>query len=176
MLNRVAAVLLGLSLLSCASMRSSSSGGPTAASATLRDASGATVGTASLTQTSSGVLVSGSLSGIGSGTHAVHVHTVGKCDGPGFESAGGHFNPTNRQHGFRNPAGSHAGDMPNVSLPQSGALTFDALLPNASLSGSNALLDADGAAVVVHASADDYVTDPSGNSGSRIACGVIVAR
>ena len=104
------------------------------------------------------------------------MHEVGRCDAPAFTTAGGHFNPEGKQHGFRNSSGSHAGDLPNVSPPQSGSLTFDVLLPNASLSGRNALLDADGAAIVVHASADDYLTDPSGNSGSRIACGVIIGR
>ena len=169
MLNRAATVLLALSVVSCASLRSGSSGGATTAAATLRDATGATVGTASLSQTASGVLISASLTGVGGGTHGIHVHTTGRCDGPDFASAGGHFNPTNKQHGFRNAAGAHVGDLPNVSPPQSGALTFDVLLPNATLSGDNAVLDADGAAIVVHASADDYVTDPSGNSSSTFA-------
>ena len=178
MLSRLAAALLGLSVLACASMRSAPSegGGVTSAMATLRDASGVTVGTASLSQTSSGVLVSASLSGLGSGTHAIHVHEAGRCDAPEFTTAGAHFNPEQKQHGYRNPAGAHAGDMPNVSLPASGALTFDVLLPRAALSGKNALLDGDGAAIVVHASADDYQTDPAGNSGTRVACGVITGR
>ena len=131
---------------------------------------------ASLSQTQSGVLVSASLTGIGSGTHGMHVHEVGRCDAPAFTTAGSHFNPERKQHGYRNPAGAHAGDLPNVSPPPSGSLTFDVLLPNASLSGRNALLDGDGASIVIHASADDYQTDPAGNSGSRIACGVIVGR
>jgi Cu-Zn family superoxide dismutase len=174
--RRVASALLGLSLISCASVRSGSSSAVSSASATLRDASGATVGTASLSQTAAGVLVSASLTGPGSGTHGMHVHETGRCEPPAFASAGGHFNPEHKQHGFRNPAGPHAGDMPNVSLPQGSGLTFDVLLPRASLGGKNGLLDADGAAIVVHASADDYQTDPAGNSGPRLACGVIVAR
>jgi Cu-Zn family superoxide dismutase len=144
--------------------------------ATIRDAAGMAVGTASLSQTQSGVLVSASLTGIGSGTHGMHVHEVGRCDAPAFTTAGSHFNPERKQHGYRNPSGAHAGDLPNVSPPPSGSLTFDVLLPNASLSGRNALLDGDGASIVIHASADDYQTDPSGNSGARIACGVIVGR
>jgi len=175
MLHRVAVVSLAL-LTSCASAPRPPAAGPTSATATIRDAAGTEVGTASLSQTQSGVLVSASLTGIGSGTHGMHVHEVGRCDAPAFTTAGSHFNPERKQHGYRNPAGAHAGDLPNVSPPPSGSLTFDVLLPNASLSGRNALLDGDGASIVIHASADDYQTDPAGNSGSRIACGVIVGR
>ena len=176
MLYRLAVVSLGLLLTSCASAPRPPAAGPTSATATIRDAAGTEVGTASLSQTQSGVLVSASLTGIGSGTHGMHVHEVGRCDAPAFTTAGSHFNPERKQHGYRNPAGAHAGDLPNVSPPPSGSLTFDVLLPNASLSGRNALLDGDGASIVIHASADDYQTDPAGNSGSRIACGVIVGR
>lgn len=176
MLHRVAVVSLGLLLVSCASAPRAPSAGPTSATATIRDAAGTEVGTASLSQTQSGVLVSASLSGIGSGTHGMHVHEVGRCDAPAFATAGSHFNPEKKQHGYRNPTGAHAGDLPNVSPPPGGSLTFDVLLPNASLSGRNALLDGDGASIVIHASADDYQTAPSGNSGARIACGVIVGR
>lgn len=176
MLRCVVAASLALVLSACASAPRPATPGATAASAAILDAAGTAVGTASLSQTSAGVLISASLTGIGSGTHGLHVHEVGRCDGPAFTTAGGHFNPEGKQHGFRNSNGAHAGDLPNVSPPQNGSLTFDVLLPNASLSGRNALLDADGASIVVHASADDYLTDPSGNSGSRIACGVIVAR
>jgi Cu-Zn family superoxide dismutase len=160
----------------CATLRQAAKSGSTSAVATLRDAAGATIGTVTLTETNAGILLSGSLSGIGSGTHGIHVHTVGRCDPPGFTSAGGHFNPDGRQHGFRNPAGSHVGDLTNLSLPPGGSLTFDLLLPRASLHGDNSLLDGDGSALVVHAAADDYQTDPAGNSGARIACGVIVGR
>jgi Cu-Zn family superoxide dismutase len=146
------------------------------ATAMLRDTSGAPVGTIALAETGSGVLLSGSLSGIAPGTHGIHVHTVGRCDAPGFTSAGGHFNPEQKKHGFRSSAGAHAGDLTNISVPPGGSLTFDLLLPHATLRGTNSLLDADGSAIVIHAGADDYLTDPAGNSGSRIACGVIVAQ
>jgi len=175
--GRLAKVLGALLCTACAGGGTpSSSPGSGIAMATLKDAAGATVGSVSLSETNAGVLLSGSLSGIGSGTHGVHVHAVGRCEPPDFATAGGHFNPEQRQHGFRNPAGAHAGDLTNISLPAGGALTFDLLLPRATLRGKTALLDGDGSAIVVHASADDYITDPSGNSGSRIACGVIVAR
>lgn len=145
------------------------------ASATLRDRSGATVGTATLTNTVSGVLVSASFTGLGPGTHGIHVHQTGLCT-PDFAAAGAHFNPDNRQHGFRNAQGPHAGDLPNLHVGASGSLTVDLLLPNVTLNGSRALLDGDGATIVVHANADDYSTEPSGNSGDRVACGVIAGR
>jgi Cu-Zn family superoxide dismutase len=166
-----AAVVAG----ACSRNRKDTAPGPTGASATIRDLSGATVGTASFTETSAGVLVSGSVTGLGSGTHGVHVHETGRCDPP-FTSAGAHFNPGAKQHGFRNPNGPHAGDMPNISVPATGSLRFDLVLPGATLSGDRALLDSDGASIVIHEAADDYVTDPAGNSGARIACGAIVGR
>ena len=96
------------------------------------------------------------------------------CDPPAFESAGGHFNPTERQHGFLNPAGEHAGDMPNITVRSDGTAAADHHATGLTLSGgANALLDGDGSAIVVHAGVDDYRTDPSGNSGPRIACGVV---
>ena len=174
-LDRLLSITLGVALVAACHPGTSNGPAPTSASATLRDASGATVGTVTLSQTNTGVLLSGSVSGIGTGTHGIHVHAVGRCDPP-FQSAGGHFNPDGKQHGFRNPAGPHAGDMTNISIPPGGTLTFDLLLPHASLGGSHGMLDADGASVVIHASADDYTTDPAGNSGARIACGVITAR
>jgi superoxide dismutase, Cu-Zn family len=146
-----------------------------AASATLRDRSGREVGTASLVNTAAGVLVSASLTGIGQGTHAMHVHQTGLCT-PDFEAAGAHFNPDSRQHGFRNGQGPHAGDMPNVHVSSNGSVRVDVIVPGVTISGGRPLLDGDGAALVVHASADDYMTEPSGNSGDRIACGVITAR
>lgn len=171
-----ALALAGLITVGCTPKHVDVAGAPGPASATLRDASGATVGTATLTQTNAGVLISASVSGIGSGTHAIHVHTVGKCEPP-FATAGGHFNPESKHHGFRDPAGPHAGDLPNISIPAGGSLSFDLLLPRATLSaGDHSLLDADGSAVVIHAAADDYATDPAGNAGARIACGVIAVR
>jgi Cu-Zn family superoxide dismutase len=145
----------------------------TTAHADLADASGQPVGSATLTQTPHGVLISAQLHDLPPGQHAFHVHAVGKCEPP-FTSAGPHFNPTSRQHGIENPAGMHGGDMPNITVPQSGTVQFQVLNPMVSISeGGNRLLDEDGAALVVHATADDYVSDPAGNAGARIACGVI---
>lgn len=142
------------------------------ANATLRNAAGATVGTATLTEATVGLLISGTVSGLPAGTHAIHVHAVGQC-APTFAAAGGHFNPTVRRHGFRSPDGHHAGDLPNLHVPAGGSLTFELTLAGVRLGGTDGLLDADGASLVIHAGADDYVTDPAGASGDRIACGVI---
>ena len=142
------------------------------ARASLRDASGGAVGTASLQQTPAGLLLSADLSGLPPGTHGFHFHEVGQCS-PTFDAAGGHFNPTSRQHGIRNPGGKHAGDLPNINVPQSGSIRVDLFLADVSLTGANGLMDGNGASVMLHALADDYATDPSGGSGTRIACGVI---
>src|SRR5262245_6410369 len=145
------------------------------ASATLRDQSGRQVGTATVTDSYAGVLLVGTINGIGVGAHGIHIHETGRCDPP-FTSAGGHFNPEKRKHGFKNPEGHHSGDLTNIDAPASGPLKFELLAAGVSLTGSNPLLDADGAAIVVHGAGDDYNTDPAGNSGSRIVCGVIAAR
>ena len=149
--------------------------GGSTASATLHDASGKTVGTVTFTDTYTGILIVGTAADLGLGAHGIHVHEIGKCEAP-FASAGGHFNPEHRQHGFRNPNGPHLGDLPNLDTPASGQLRFEFLLPGVTLRGSNAVLDGDGAAIVIHAGRDDYAADPSGNSGGRVACGVITAR
>jgi Cu-Zn family superoxide dismutase len=146
------------------------------ATAVLHDAAGKQVGTVNLRDSYAGLLLDGTVTDLGLGAHGIHVHTIGKCEGPGFASAGGHFNPTARQHGYLNQHGPHLGDLPNLVTPGAGAHHFEFLLPGVSLKGPNALLDADGAAIVVHAGRDDYATDPAGNSGGRVACGVITAQ
>ncbi|HEX2209012.1 MAG TPA: superoxide dismutase family protein [Longimicrobium sp.] len=142
---------------------------------TLRDSAGRTVGTALLTPATEGVQVVLSASGLPAGVHGVHIHQTGLCDAPEFTTAGGHFNPASRQHGFENPAGAHAGDLPNLTVDANGRGTLNAVARGVTLEGGEAssLRKAGGTALVVHASADDYRTDPSGNSGARIACGVI---
>jgi Cu-Zn family superoxide dismutase len=146
----------------------------TTATATIRDAVGTQVGTATFADSYAGLIVSGSVQGLGIGAHGVHIHETGKCDPP-FATAGGHFNPEKHKHGFKSAEGWHLGDLPNIDVPPSGTLKFEFLLPDVSLKGAHALLDADGASIVVHATRDDFTTDPAGNSGTRLACGVITA-
>ena len=142
-------------------------GGPVFA---LVNSAGQSIGSVRMWETPGGVTFRIGASGLPHGIHGIHVHSVGRCDPPGFASAGAHFNPTGARHGFNNPAGPHRGDMPNVTVSANGVLQEAVSLPGTSF---GTLLDADGAALVVHARADDYSTDPSGSSGDRIACGVI---
>jgi superoxide dismutase, Cu-Zn family len=144
--------------------------------ASMRNAAGKDLGTLTITQItegSQGISVKGRLTGLPPGEHGIHLHTTGKCDPPKFTSAGDHWNPTKRQHGSRSPQGPHLGDMPNITVGSDSSADVNATTAGGTVSGDNALLDADGAAVVVHAKADDYRTQPSGNSGDRIACGVV---
>ena len=144
------------------------------ASAVIKDAMGTTVGTASLRETASGVLLKVDLTGAPTGVHALHVHTTGKCDAPMFTTAGGHFAPGGTKHGLMAAGGPHAGDLPNIYVPADGKLSLEVLESNVTLAdGPRSLLDADGSAIVLHATADDYMTDPAGNAGGRIACGVV---
>jgi Cu-Zn family superoxide dismutase len=144
------------------------------AHADLKDSTGKNIGSAVLSERGNGVLITVNVKGLPQGLHAVHVHAVGKCDGPAFTSAGGHFNPLSKKHGFKNPDGPHAGDLPDMFVNKDGMGRYEALMESMTLgAGETSVFDADGSAIVVHATADDNVTDPAGNSGDRIACGVI---
>lgn len=110
------------------------------------------------------------------GRYAIHLHAVGRCAAPGFESAGTHWNPAGRTHGFANGGGPHLGDLPNLDIAASGRGRIDHYVEGGFLGGADGLLDADGAALVIHAMPDDNRTDPTGNSGARIACGIVRAR
>jgi Cu-Zn family superoxide dismutase len=138
------------------------------------DAEGRTIGSATLQQSADGVHVTVRAGGLPPGPHGLHLHAVGACDGPAFASAGGHFNPHGRQHGLRNPEGAHAGDLPALTVAPEGMTTYAEMTTGVTLAaGPVSLFDADGTALVIHAADDDQVTDPTGNSGGRIACGVL---
>lgn len=144
------------------------------ARADLKNAEGKSVGSAEFRQIKGGVLLTLRLNGLPPGLHAVHIHATGKCEPPGFTSAGGHFNPLEAKHGFKNPDGPHAGDLPDVLVNKDGVARYEALTQNVTLgAGKNSILEGEGRAIVIHAGADDHMTDPAGNSGDRIACGVI---
>ena len=162
---------IAVALVGCQTTASTSS--ESLGTATLHLADGTPAGTAQLSGSGTGITISIALTGLPVGTHGVHLHMVGKCDGPDFTSAGGHLNPEGHQHGTENPAGAHLGDLPNVTIGADGTGTVSATLHGSRDADLPAIFDADGTAVVVHAMADDYRTDPSGNSGARIACGVL---
>jgi superoxide dismutase, Cu-Zn family len=144
------------------------------ARADIKNAQGNNVGTASLRETKDGLLIMVNVKGLPEGLHAVHIHAVGKCESPAFASAGGHFNPLNKKHGLKNPDGPHAGDLPDMYVNKDGVGRYEALMESMTLGPSEtSIFDSDGSAIVIHATADDNMTDPAGNSGDRIACGVI---
>ncbi len=146
------------------------------ASADLKDKDGRNIGMAIFREVGDGVLVSVEVKGISPGLHAIHIHTTGKCEGPAFTSAGGHFNPEQKKHGLKNAEGPHAGDMPNMYVAKDGVGRFEVLNDHITLKpGNRSIFDTDGSALVIPAGVDDNVTDPAGNAGDRIACGVIVA-
>ena len=144
------------------------------ARAEIKGTDGKTLGTASLEQTPHGVLINANLSGLAPGMHAFHIHETGKCEPP-FKSAGGHFNPEGHKHGLKNPAGLHAGDLPNVDVGADGKARFQFFAQGVTLEAGkkNSLFDADGSALVVHKEADDLASDPAGAAGDRIGCGVV---
>ena len=153
-------------LTACETAREPEGGAPTP----LINSSGQQIGTVRAWQTSGGVSFHVSASGLPHGLHGIHVHPIGRCDPPDFSTAGIHWNPTGKQHGLNNPNGPHAGDLPNIEVAANGVVSQTVVLPGATLAQ---LLDADGSSIMIHAQADDYVSQPAGNSGPKIACAVI---
>lgn len=143
--------------------------------APLINAEGNEIGEVTLTEGKDGVTIRVVAEGLTPGEHGFHIHEKGECEPPSFESAGGHFNPTNKEHGFENPKGFHLGDLLNIEVDEDG--TVDAIVTTAEVTlqkgQENSILDKDGSTIMVHEKADDYKTDPAGNSGERIACAVI---
>jgi Cu-Zn family superoxide dismutase len=146
----------------------------TQATAQFINSDGEQIGAASLTETPHGVLIAAEVTDLPPGRHAFHIHEVGECEPPDFESAGGHFNPAGKSHGFFNEQGFHAGDLPNIIVDEDGVLHTEVLATEVTMTeGDNALLGGDGTSLLLHMFPDDYQTDPAGASGPRIACAVI---
>ena len=178
--SRLAAPLAGVALLALTAGVTASvtaADGAVHARARIVDGAGQTIGWARLTEDAGGQLhLNVQVEGVSPGRHGIHLHAIGQCVGPAFASAGGHHNPLGAEHGLENPAGAHAGDLPNLMVNGAGRGHLDAISHHATLSsGAVSLFDADGSAIVIHANEDDQVTNPTGNSGARIACGVIEA-
>lgn len=145
------------------------------ATAILVNATGQVIGTAKFVEDGTGTVhVNVHVKGLAPGLHGIHIHTVGTCTAPDFMSAGTHYNPFGNEHGLNNPDGPHAGDLPNLTVNEAGVGHLNTTTDLVTLSsGAATLFDANGSALVIHANPDDQVTDPTGNSGGRIACGVI---
>ena len=143
--------------------------------AVLRDSTGREVARATLIERSEGVVISIEGSGLPPGEHGFHIHDAGECHPPDFKSAAGHFNPEGKEHGFENPRGSHAGDLPNLAVGDDGKVKTQRLARGVTLSGTGktSLLKPGGTSLVIHEKPDDYKTDPDGSAGKRIACGAI---
>jgi Cu-Zn family superoxide dismutase len=163
-------LLSGVILGGCATLLH----GSPQATADLKNARGQAVGTASFWEDASGVRIITQVRGLPHGRHGFHLHAVGKCDPPEFTTAGAHFNPGRKRHGLKGSQGPHAGDLPNLEVAADGSGRLEYVTKLVTLgSGPASLFDADGTALVIHANPDDDVTDPTGNSGGRIACGTL---
>ncbi|MFZ5623078.1 MAG: superoxide dismutase family protein [Gemmatimonadota bacterium] len=167
--------LVALALSGCAFF--SSAPRPPQATVRLVDARSQELGVGTFTETAEGVRLQLKFTAAPPGTHALHIHATGLCEPPQFISAGGHFNPTGKQHGKKNPAGYHLGDLPNLQVKDDGTAKYDVLITGISLGpGPGSLVPPGGTSLILHQNRDDEVTDPAGNAGPRVACGVITLK
>ncbi|MGB5077110.1 MAG: superoxide dismutase family protein [Sphingorhabdus sp.] len=165
-------IILSLIPLSAACSTVQTAGVAEVLSAQLVRGDGSAAGVATISRRSDGIWLSIAADAPVAGSFGMHLHAVGKCEGPDFTSAGPHWNPSGRQHGHDNPMGSHSGDLPNAQAGADLKIAVNQQIPEMLLAGDSGLVDGDGAAIIIHEKADDYKTDPSGNSGRRIICGV----
>ena len=174
----LSAAVAAMFALGAAAILPAAEKGRKTATAEIKDAKGNKVGDAKFKEATGGVAISVKVINLAPGTHAIHVHEAGKCDAPDFKTAGGHFNPAGKHHGKENPQGAHAGDLPNFTVAANGKGTFQGTAKGVTLAGTgaNSLFHEGGTSIVIHAEPDDYKTDPAGNAGARIACGVIASR
>ncbi|NJS14315.1 MAG: superoxide dismutase family protein [Sphingopyxis sp.] len=173
LLSTVAIVCAASLLSACATLgKPKTKSNAAAASAQLKDNSGADRGKVDVFRDGNDLRLEVVARGFNAGTYGMHVHTVGKCDAPDFASAGPHWNPTGAQHGRDNPLGQHRGDLPNLVVEAGTIGRVTVMIPDGAMSGDGGLLDADGGSFIIHAQADDLRTDPTGNSGGRVVCGV----
>ena len=171
MQDRIMATVCGLFLLLALGCGESA---PLTAKAVLVNTQGQRVGEAAFTETPQGVKIALKVENLPPGLHACHIHDKGVCSTPDFTSAGGHFNPFGKHHGLKNPQGPHAGDLPNLSVGADGRGSLETVAALVTLKeGKNSLLQPGGTSLVIHAQPDDDMSDPAGNAGPRIACGVI---
>ena len=166
--------LIVFSGMVCLLLHTSSAYAQHQARAEIKNTAGTSIGSATLRASKEGVVITVNVKELPPGLHAVHLHAVGKCEGPAFTSAGPHVNPLNKHHGLKNPDGPHAGDLPDMYVQKNGVGHYEVLADSVTLdAAATSLFDADGTALIIHATADDDITDPAGNAGDRIACGVI---